>query len=385
MVDAVVRAWLVEATGSMDILDVRQLLACFYADDGLIVARDPVQLQCAFDSLYALFDRVGLKTNTKKTELLVLLPGRIRTCLNADAYKARMSNLYREERRGRRVSCPECGKGMAVGSLRSHLETQHDVYTSFALPTDAAPPAAPRRLEAAYDLMEGKYRCPVPGCPQGTEGRGCRTPFNLQWHFRYRHPRNEVVIRGQCLPQCRRCGMQVSWSTIGSPAHENSKTCRRMAEQRHQHRVVAEGLRAAAQRFTAYGTDELRNVTRFRYLGRVLSHNDSDIPAMRQNLQKARATWGRLSKVLRRQEVPPPVAGMFYQAAVAAVLLYGSESWNLPPSGIKVLEGFHVESARRLTGIRPQRQTVGPWVFPKSEDVLRVARLKTISHYIRSR
>jgi hypothetical protein len=104
-----------EIYGVMEMLDVRRLLACFHADDGLIVARDPALLQRAFDSLYALFDRVGLKTNTKKIESMVFLPGHIRTCLSSDAYKARMSNLYREERRGRKVSCQECGAEMAWG------------------------------------------------------------------------------------------------------------------------------------------------------------------------------------------------------------------------------------------------------------------------------
>ena len=101
------------------------------------------------------------------------------------------------------MSCQECGQMMAVGSLRSHLETQHDVYTSFALPVDTTPPVAPRRLAATYDVGEGKYRCPVPGCPQGQEGRGCKTPFNLRWHFGYRHPTDEVVVGGECLPRCQ--------------------------------------------------------------------------------------------------------------------------------------------------------------------------------------
>ena len=121
-----------------------------------------------------------------------------------------MGDLFREERRGRKVSCQECGQKMVVGSLRSHLETQHDVYTSFALPADAAPPVAPRRLAATYNVGEGKYRCPVPGCPQGQEGRGCKTPFNLRWHFGYRHPTDEVVVGGECLPRCRLCTMQVA-------------------------------------------------------------------------------------------------------------------------------------------------------------------------------
>ena len=38
--------------------------------------------------------------------------------------------------------------------------------------------------------------------------------------------------------------------------------------------------------------------------------------------------------------MPVPVAGMFYQAVVAAVLLYGSKSWVLPEAQLRALEGF---------------------------------------------
>ena len=40
--------------------------------------------------------------------------------------------------------------------------------------------------------------------------------------------------------------------------------------------------------FTAYG-DELRRVDRFKYLGRLLSYDDSDTPAIRHKLKRARA------------------------------------------------------------------------------------------------
>ena len=57
----------------------------FYADDGMIVARCPDDLQVAFDVLTGLFDRVGLRTNTTKTEAMVFLPGKIRTPLTAES------------------------------------------------------------------------------------------------------------------------------------------------------------------------------------------------------------------------------------------------------------------------------------------------------------
>ena len=109
--------------------------------------------------------------------------------------------------------------------------------------------------------------------------------------------------------------------------------------------------------------------------------DDNDVPAMRRNLKRARKTWGRLAKVLEKEEVSSAVAGMFYQGIVASVLLYGSETWALPPSGMKVLEGFHVEAARRLTGMKP-RKVVGKWVYPHSADVLRATGLRPVADCI---
>ena len=75
---------------------------------------------------------------------------------------------------------------------------------------------------------------------------------------------------------------------------------------------------------------------------------------------------------------------MFYQAVVASVLLCGSEMLVLPPSAYKALEGFHVQAARRLTGMRP-REVKGEWVYPHSTDVLAAAHLQLIEHYIQKR
>merc|ERR1711966_106599 len=122
----------------------------------------------------------------------------------------------------------------------------------------------------------------------------------------------------------------------------------------------------------------------FKYLGRIIAYDGSDVPAARRQLARARAVWGRLSKVIAKESVPAPVAGMFYQAVVTAVLLYGSESWVLPEAQLCALEGFHVECARRLTGLRP-RKVKGKWVYPKSAEVLKTANLKPLRHYIQKR
>ena len=75
----------------------------FYADRSLIAARDSKTLQKAIITLVKLFERVGLKTNTTKTEAMAFVPDRIRTPLTEEAYQARMLDFYKEERKGRKV------------------------------------------------------------------------------------------------------------------------------------------------------------------------------------------------------------------------------------------------------------------------------------------
>ena len=334
----------------MDTEDIRKLAACFYADNGLVAARDADTLQKMFDIMTGLFDCVGLRINTTKTEVMLCVAGHIRNPFDQDAYEARMSDLHRTERKGRKMECPTCGELLAVGPLRSYLASQHGQYQCFLGPEAGKEGCGdPNHREARFYPAEGVYRCPVPNCPQGKAGAGCKTPFSLHYHFAFRHPNDPLTVRGDCLPKCASCEMQVK--TAGTPAHLASKLCKGLTERRQQHTVMAAGVQALGQTFTVYDA-ELRRVEQFKHLGRMLAMDDNNLPAMRRNLKKARGTWYKLSRVLDKESVPGPVAGMFYQAVVASQLLYGSGTWVLSLLGLKCLEGFHVEAARRLTGMR---------------------------------
>ena len=76
---------------------------------------------------------------------------------------------------------------------------------------------------------------------------------------------------------------------------------------------------------------------------------------------------------------------MFYKATVQAIVLYGSESWNLTTTALKCLEGFHLRAARRMAGKMPVRNASGTWTYPASEEVLKKAGLYGMAHYIRVR
>ena len=177
--------------------------------------------------------------------------------------------------------------------------------------------------------------------------------------------------------------MRAVWGAdarAGSARHEAIASCRSQAERRDRHDMAARCAAATEQEFTAY-KDPLRQVKIFKYLGRLTTYDDTDVPAARRQLSRARAVEGRLRKVIEKKGVLAPVARMFCQTVVAAVLLYGSKLWVLTDAQLARLEGFHVERARRLTGMRPRKRR-DKWVYPKSADVLRVARLHPFRYYM---
>ncbi len=124
--------------------------------------------------------------------------------------------------------------------------------------------------------------------------------------------------------------------------HHHTELCQRGWERRCQHAAAACSQQALDHVFTCNG-DKLDRVEVFKYLGWLIAHDDVDTQAMRLNLRKARGCWARISRVLWAENASSRTSGMFYKATIQAVLLYGSETWSLPPSSIKRLEGFTFE------------------------------------------
>jgi hypothetical protein len=182
------------------------------------------------------------------------------------------------------------------------------------------------------------------------------------------------------LPQCNRCGFQISYATMNG-RHYETALCKDRVVRKVQHAVAERTHLALLQTFTAYG-EELERVEVFKYLGRLLAYDDNDTQAVRNNLKKAQSVWARLSHTIRAENASPCVCGVFYKATVQLILLFGSETWNLSPVGLKSLEGFHVRAAWRMAGKRPQKLLDGTWAYPNSAAVLDKVGLKPIAHYI---
>ena len=130
VVDAVVRHWIMIAVTEAEKrgergLEGRHKAALFYADDGMLALSDPQWLQWAFSQLLGLFDRVGLNTNSGRTVSMTCRPCNTTRNRSEEAYGRIMTGegpTFRERKRDR-VTCGDCGKEVAAGSLDSHQMT----------------------------------------------------------------------------------------------------------------------------------------------------------------------------------------------------------------------------------------------------------------------
>ena len=382
LVDAVVREWIWELRegGEFEEDEILEFMATFFAifyvDDAYLASRDAGFLQHALDILVDLFERVGLQTNTSKTQTMICTPGRIRTQLPTESYRRmRRGRVTASEWNSRDVECRTCGKALKASSLGRHLADVHDIYQQTVIAEELLEIRPPVLYTVDVRLRIGALACPFPGC----EGE-LRDGWMMRRHFRDVHPQDLVKVPKEGrFGRCDRCGMQVNPCY---PRHRYSQECQVGVERKQQRETAVASALALRQQFSVRG-DVLERVEVFKYLGRLLSQDDDDIQAIRAQMRKARATWARVGQVLRRENVSPFVAARFYQAVVQAILLYGSESWVLSKTAMARLEGFHIRCAYRMAKEHvPKRGPDRVWIYPRSEDVLKECGMKRMEEYI---
>ena len=113
--------------------------------------------------------------------------------------------------------------------------------------------------------------------------------------------------------------------------------------------------------FQAYG-EPLDTVTLFKYLGRVLTAEDDNWPALSSNLRKSRKIWMWMTRILVREGADPRISRLFFKAVVKDVLLFGSETWVMTPHMERDMGRFQNRVSRRLLvhqGGRKESQTSG--------------------------
>ncbi len=99
------------------------------------------------------------------------------------------------------------------------------------------------------------------------------------------------------------------------------------------------------------GETALEWVTKFRYLGRILSQDDHDLSACVRNIQRAKAKWAAVSKVLKREGASKKSFARFYLVIVSTVLLYGSDTWVVTRRMEELLTSFHDRCLRHIRSV----------------------------------
>jgi hypothetical protein len=136
---------------------------------------------------------------------MVCIPGRIREGKTEKEYAKYKSQMETTDGKRHQVDCEICSASLAAGSYRSHLESQHDIFWSFAIQQDIVIDR-PAVIYRAIELIAADtYPCPVPNCVGEASTR-----WALKRHFVDRYPQDLVVIlsKGSTpLPKCKKCGM----------------------------------------------------------------------------------------------------------------------------------------------------------------------------------
>ena len=271
VVDAVVQHWVTvvltesEARGELG-QEGRHQAALFYTNDSMVASSDPAWLQGAFTALVGLFDRVGLQNNFGKTVGMVCHPCQSAGNLTTEAYGRRITGMiqsYRERFRDQ-GACRECREMLAVGSLSSHMITEHRSAAGRRRQwTTPAAVRGPQSYQMSFLEKGGTQECPVEGCP----GR-------VATMTAMRHVFDTVMILEEGKfpqPRCAECNMQVPQRVLNR-WQPGTAQCHKGAE--HKRRRMAE-VENSEHAFEAY-VAPIEIVMEFKYLGRILRATDDN-------------------------------------------------------------------------------------------------------------
>jgi hypothetical protein len=169
--------------------------------------------------------------------------------------------------------------------------------------------------------------------------------------------------------------------------HQESQLCRTGNRKRQARAMVATGLLPAPTFYV--GDHALERVTKFTYLGRILSQDDHDLSASVRNIQRAKTKWSAISRVPKREGASKKSFARFYLVIASTILLYGSDTWVVTRRMEELLTSFHNRCLRHITRrfIRCSDAENDIWVTPSMTGVQEEAfllNLRPAMYYVRT-
>ncbi|KAJ4935415.1 hypothetical protein JOQ06_016948, partial [Pogonophryne albipinna] len=140
--------------------------------------------------------------------------------------------------------------------------------------------------------------------------------------------------------------------------------------------------------FTAAG-EQLSIVPSFRYLGSILSEDNTIDNEVQNRIKHASAAFGRLRRrVFQNKNLHLRTKVCVYQAICITTLLYSFESWVTYSRHIRALEQFHIRCLQRILGITwrdrvPHSEVLLKTNCRSTEATITQPQLRWLGHVIR--
>jgi hypothetical protein len=168
------------------------------------------------------------------------------------------------------------------------------------------------------------------------------------------------------------------------PRHIRMQECQTGVERKLQWESAVCLALALCRQFSVHG-DVLERIEVFNTLVTCSRRTTMMHRLFNNSCKKARGVWAGVGQVPHGENTAPRIAAKFYKAVVQAVLLYGSETWNLTNWALARLKGFHVRAAYKMARKhQPKKGANGVCVYPTMADVLEECGMATIATYIQS-
>jgi hypothetical protein len=233
MVDAVVRHWKATKRGDDK--------CGFYADDGILAGLNSTHVQDGLDIVTTSFASMGLKMNARKTEFLSTI-----------------------------------GKPFAFHKGRPIEQPAHFVIEM------GIPGAA-----------KVEVQCPVPGCKLKRTYPSTECS-RMRGHFGSAHIEHTLFIPSQGeVARCQQCG--ATGLGHGTARHRNTKLCKTETPRYQKYLGYLAEQESRKVTFNV-GGDEIKRVSEFKYLGRIVGEDDDDTPAIEANIEKRQRRSGQCIK-----------------------------------------------------------------------------------------
>ncbi|KAJ3582371.1 hypothetical protein NHX12_000699 [Muraenolepis orangiensis] len=140
--------------------------------------------------------------------------------------------------------------------------------------------------------------------------------------------------------------------------------------------------------FTAAG-EQLSVVPSFRYLGSILSEDNTIDNEVQNRIKQASAAFGRLRRrVFQNKNLHLRTKVCVYQAICITTLLYSCEAWVTYSRHIRALEQFHIRCLQRILGITwrdlvPHSEVLSKTNCRTIEATITQHQLRWLGHVVR--